>query len=82
MFLYFFFRGLVSANMADAHKALSHILDLFTGEAQGTDCLAVRSCRCRVVSQRCPIDQIALMANSVAECAVCSTRKLGCKSLR
>ena len=35
MFLYFFFRGLVSANMADAHKALSHILDLFTGEAQG-----------------------------------------------
>ncbi|MGB7837915.1 MAG: MotA/TolQ/ExbB proton channel family protein, partial [Terrimicrobiaceae bacterium] len=36
MFLYFFFRGLVSANMADAHKALSHILDLFTGEAQGS----------------------------------------------
>lgn len=36
MFCYFFFRGLVSANMADVHKALSHILDLFTGEAQGT----------------------------------------------
>ncbi len=35
MFLYFFFRGQVSANMADVHKALSHVLDLFTGEAQG-----------------------------------------------
>jgi biopolymer transport protein ExbB len=35
MFLYFFFRGLVSANMADVHKTLSHVLDLFTGEAQG-----------------------------------------------
>jgi biopolymer transport protein ExbB len=34
MFLYFFFRGLVSTNMADVHKTLSHILDLFTGEAQ------------------------------------------------
>jgi biopolymer transport protein ExbB len=34
MFLYFFFRGLVSANMADVHKTLSHVLDLFTGEAQ------------------------------------------------
>jgi biopolymer transport protein ExbB len=32
MFLYFFFRGMVSANMADVHKALSHMLDLFTGE--------------------------------------------------
>ena len=35
MFLYFFFRGMVSTNMADVHKALSHMLDLFTGEAQG-----------------------------------------------
>lgn len=35
MFLYFFFRGQVSANMADVHRALSHVLDLFTGEAQG-----------------------------------------------
>ena len=33
MFLYFFFRGQVSANMADVHKVLSHLLDLFTGEA-------------------------------------------------
>jgi biopolymer transport protein ExbB len=36
MFLYFFFRGQVSTNMADVHKALSHLLDLFTGEAQGS----------------------------------------------
>ncbi|MFA7344286.1 MAG: MotA/TolQ/ExbB proton channel family protein [Terrimicrobiaceae bacterium] len=36
MFLYFFFRGMLTTNMADAHKALSHILDLFTGEAHGT----------------------------------------------
>jgi biopolymer transport protein ExbB len=35
MFLYFFFRGQVSSNMADVHKALSHVLDLFTGEVQG-----------------------------------------------
>lgn len=34
MFLYFFFRGMVSTNMADVHRALSHMLDLFTGEAQ------------------------------------------------
>ncbi|MCX6974656.1 MAG: MotA/TolQ/ExbB proton channel family protein [Verrucomicrobia bacterium] len=33
MFLYFFFRGLLTSNMADLHKTLSHILDLFTGEA-------------------------------------------------
>ena len=33
MFLYFFFRGQVSANMVDVQKALSHVLDLFTGEA-------------------------------------------------
>lgn len=33
MFLYFFFRGMVSANMTDVHKHLSHMLDLFTGEA-------------------------------------------------
>ncbi len=33
MFLYFFFRGMVSANMADTHKALGLMLDLFTGEA-------------------------------------------------
>lgn len=33
MFLYFFFRGLLTSNMADVHKALSHLLDLFTGEA-------------------------------------------------
>jgi biopolymer transport protein ExbB len=37
MFLYFFFRGLVSTNMADVHKTLSHILDLFTGEAQASE---------------------------------------------
>jgi biopolymer transport protein ExbB len=35
MFLYFFFRGLLTTNMADVHAALSHMLDLFTGEAQG-----------------------------------------------
>ncbi len=35
MFLYFFFRGMLTTNMADVHKALSHILDLFTGEAHG-----------------------------------------------
>jgi len=33
MFLYFFFRGLLTSNMADLHKTLSHMLDLFTGEA-------------------------------------------------
>jgi len=33
MFLYFYFRGLLTSNMADVHKALSHHLDLFTGEA-------------------------------------------------
>ncbi len=33
MFLYFFFRGLLTTNMADVHAALSHMLDLFTGEA-------------------------------------------------
>jgi biopolymer transport protein ExbB len=32
MFMYFFFRGMVSSNMADLHKALNHMLDLFTGE--------------------------------------------------
>jgi biopolymer transport protein ExbB len=36
MFLYFHFRGAVSANMADVHAALSHMLDRFTGEAHGT----------------------------------------------
>jgi len=35
MFLYFFFRGMVTTNMADTHKALGHMLDLFTGEAHG-----------------------------------------------
>ena len=35
MFLYFFFRGLITSNMADLHKTLSHMLDLFTGEAHG-----------------------------------------------
>lgn len=35
MFLYFFFRGLITTNMADLHKVLSHMLDLFTGEAHG-----------------------------------------------
>jgi biopolymer transport protein ExbB len=35
MFLYFFFRGMLTSNMADVHKALSHMLDLFTGEAHG-----------------------------------------------
>lgn len=33
MFLYFFFRGLLTSNMADLHKTLSHMLDIFTGEA-------------------------------------------------
>jgi biopolymer transport protein ExbB len=36
MFLYFFFRGLITSNMADLHKALSHMLDLFTGEAHAS----------------------------------------------
>lgn len=36
MFMYFFFRGLITSNMADLHKTLSHMLDLFTGEAHGT----------------------------------------------
>ncbi|MFZ4588767.1 MAG: MotA/TolQ/ExbB proton channel family protein [Terrimicrobiaceae bacterium] len=35
MFMYFFFRGLITSNMADLHKTLSHMLDLFTGEAHG-----------------------------------------------
>jgi biopolymer transport protein ExbB len=35
MFLYFFFRGMVSTNMTDVHKTLSHMLDIFTGEAHG-----------------------------------------------
>ena len=33
MFLYFFFRGMLTTNMANVHKALTHMLDLFTGEA-------------------------------------------------
>ena len=36
MFMYFFFRGMVTSNMADVHQSLSHTLDLFTGEARGT----------------------------------------------
>jgi biopolymer transport protein ExbB len=36
MFLYFVFRGLIAANMADVHGTLSHMLDRFTGEAHGT----------------------------------------------
>ncbi len=32
MFLYFYFRGQAQAQMADLHKALSTMLDLFTGE--------------------------------------------------
>ena len=36
MFLYFAFRGLIAANMADVHATLSHMLDRFTGEAHGT----------------------------------------------
>ena len=36
MFLYFYYRGMVSANMAEVHAALSHMLDRFTGEAHGT----------------------------------------------
>lgn len=36
MFFYFYFRGMVSANMAEVHAALSHMLDRFTGEAHGT----------------------------------------------
>ena len=35
MFMYFFFRGMVTTNMADVHKALGHMLDIFTGEAHG-----------------------------------------------
>ena len=35
MFLYFFFRGMVSTNMTDVHRTLSHMLDIFTGEAHG-----------------------------------------------
>ena len=35
MFMYFFFRGMVTSNMADVHQSLSHMLDLFTGEASG-----------------------------------------------
>jgi len=35
MFLYFFFRGMLTTSMADVHKTLSHMLDLFTGEAHG-----------------------------------------------
>lgn len=40
MFLYFFFRGMVSTNMADVHKTLSRLLDLFTGEAHASPALA------------------------------------------
>ncbi len=36
MFMYFAFRGMVAANMADVHATLSHMLDRFTGEAHGT----------------------------------------------
>jgi biopolymer transport protein ExbB len=32
MFLYFYFRGMAQSGMADVHKALSTMLDLFTGE--------------------------------------------------
>ena len=32
MFLYFYFRGQMQAQMADVHKTLSTMLDLFTGE--------------------------------------------------
>jgi biopolymer transport protein ExbB len=32
MFLYFYFRGQVQSSMADLHRALSTLLDLFTGE--------------------------------------------------
>ena len=35
MFMYFFFRGMVTSNMADVHQSLSHMLDIFTGEARG-----------------------------------------------
>jgi biopolymer transport protein ExbB len=41
MFLYFFFRGMLTTNMADVHKALSHMLDLFTGEAQSAQTVPV-----------------------------------------
>jgi biopolymer transport protein ExbB len=41
MFLYFFFRGMLTTNMADVHKVLSHMLDLFTGEAQADPAQAV-----------------------------------------
>jgi biopolymer transport protein ExbB len=32
MFLYFYFRGMAQAQMADMHKTLSNMLDMFTGE--------------------------------------------------
>jgi len=41
MFLYFFFRGMLTTNMADVHKSLSHMLDLFTGEAQTAQAVPV-----------------------------------------
>ena len=40
MFMYFFFRGLLTSNMADLHKTLSHMLDLFTGEAHSSTAVA------------------------------------------
>ena len=43
MFLYFAFRGLIAANMADVHATLSHMLDRFTGEAHGTPPPALQS---------------------------------------
>jgi biopolymer transport protein ExbB len=32
MFMYFYFRGMAQSGMADVHKTLSTMLDLFTGE--------------------------------------------------
>ena len=84
MFLYFFFRGQVSANMADVHKALSHVLDLFTGEAVEARRTRDRpslprssrrkKCRIKLERLRCRWN--------AAVCAGCSTTKSACKSRR
>ena len=58
MFLYFFFRGQVSTNMADVHKTLSHILDLFTGEAQGGPAAGAADVGCQEFAPQEVPDQV------------------------
>jgi biopolymer transport protein ExbB len=54
MFLYFFFRGMVSTNMTDVHKTLSHMLDIFTGEAHGLPPSAQQSVYEQAITEAAP----------------------------